>query len=62
MNEELMFERVRELCVDLSGKIDEISHECNINQLLVSKMFIATFAAIVGMVEELDDTPEHPLQ
>lgn len=40
MDEQLMFERVRQLCLANGIAIDKIAKECGINQNLVGKMFI----------------------
>ena len=50
MNEELLFDKVRELCLANGAAIDHIAKECNINQNLVAKFFMQVMQGI------LDDT------
>lgn len=50
MDEKLLFDRVRELCLANGVAIDHIAKECNINQNLVAKFFMQVMQGI------LDDT------
>ena len=52
MNENLMFFEIKELCKCCAEAIDHIAKDCNINQNLVAKMFIATMDKIVNDAEE----------
>ena len=47
MNEELMFNKIRQLCIANGAAIDKIAKDCNINQDLVAKMFIETMQTIL---------------
>ena len=52
VDEKLMFKMVQELCMHCGAAIDMISKRCNVDQTLVAKMFIDTFATIIGKMEE----------
>ena len=55
MNEQLMFNRVRELCIAVGIAIDTIGKDCNIRQDLVAKLFIENMKAILDDVKKKDD-------
>ncbi len=42
MDEELMFVRIKQLCIACGKGIDKIAKECGINQNLVAKLFMKT--------------------
>lgn len=51
MNEQLMFEKVRQLCLVNGTAIDKIAKECGINQNLVGKMFITIMQDLLNKTE-----------
>ena len=51
MDEKLMFQKIRELCVCCAMAIEQISKDCGIRQDLVAKMFIETFKRILEKAE-----------
>ena len=51
MNEQLMFEKVRQLCLVNGIAIDKIAKECGINQNLVGKMFITVMQDLLNKTE-----------
>ena len=51
MNEELMFDEIRKLCLANGAAIDRIANDCNINQDLVAKMFMETMKLILNKME-----------
>lgn len=52
MDEKLMFQEVRKLCMANGVAIDKIAHDCNINQFLVAKMFMETMQLILNKMED----------
>ena len=52
MNEDLMFERVRELCIETGNAIDDIAKECNINQNLVIRFYLMLMEKVIKDVEK----------
>ena len=52
MNEKLMFDRVRKLCMANGLAINQIAEECNINQNLVAKFFMVVMQDILDKVEK----------
>ena len=54
MNEKLMFEMVRKLCMANGSAIDRIARETNIPQHLVAKMFVETFTMILNKMDGKD--------
>ena len=51
MNEQLMFDKVRQLCFANGIAIDKIAKECGINQNLVGKMFITVMQDLLNKTE-----------
>lgn len=51
MEEEKLFNMVRKLCIANGKAIDRISHECNVNQNLVAKLFMETMNMILVKVK-----------
>lgn len=51
MNEQLMFDEIRELCKVTGLAIDKIAKDCNINQDLVAKMFLSAFQEILNKMQ-----------
>lgn len=52
MDEKLMFQKIRELCICCAIAIDQISKDCDIRQELAAKMFVETFKQILKRVED----------
>lgn len=55
MNEQLMFNKVRELCIAVGISIDTIGKECNIRQDLVAKLFMEVMQSILDDVKKKED-------
>jgi len=55
MNEQLMFNKVRELCIAVGISIDTIGKECGINQDLVAKLFMEVMQSILDDVKKKED-------
>ena len=51
MEEKLLYDRIKELCLCSGAAVDRIAKECGINQTLVAKMFINTFKLIIDKME-----------
>ena len=52
MNEQLMFVRVKQLCIASGKGIDSIAKECGINQNIVAKLFMKTMEHALGETEK----------
>ena len=52
MNEELMFDKVRQLCLANGAAIDKIAKDCNINQNLVGKLFMKVMQSLLTETEK----------
>ena len=52
MNEELMFDEVRKLCMANGLAIDKIAKDCNIRHDLVAKFFMKVMQSILDKVDE----------
>jgi predicted transcriptional regulator len=52
VDEKLMFDRVRQLCLANGMAIDKIAKECNVNQNLVGKFFIEVMQSILTETEK----------
>ena len=52
MDEQLMFNEIRELCKANGKAIDRISNDCNIKQDLVAKMFMETMQLILDNMKK----------
>ena len=51
MDEKLMFQKIRELCICCAVAVEQISRDCGIRQDLVAKMFVETFKRILERAE-----------
>ena len=52
MDEKLMFDRVRKLCLANGLAIDKISKDCNISQDLVAKFFMQVMQSILSNMDK----------
>lgn len=52
MNQELMFDQVRQLCLANGAAIDKIAKDCNINQNLVGKFFLEVMSLLLEETEK----------
>lgn len=52
MNEKLLFFEIKELCKANAEAIDHIAKDCNINQILVAKLFISLMTKVLNEIEE----------
>lgn len=47
MDKELLFSRIKELCICNGKAVDKIAKECNVNQNLVAKQFMEVMKSIL---------------
>lgn len=52
MDEKLMVQKIRELCICCGMAVEKISRDCGIRQDLVAKMFVETFKRILEIAED----------
>ena len=52
MNEKLLYHEVRELGNACALSIDRIAHNCEVNQYLVTDLFIKYFEMVIGEMKK----------
>lgn len=50
-----IFKEIKDLCFLVAKRIDEIAKNNNVNQVLLSKLFIATFKTIIERIENISE-------